>query len=148
MPSCCSYCYCSTCSNSHTVVLSKPASYSPALISIPVKIHEHAYQSFMVVSWYGESTAVVRLEYVSGCGKSTIKLRQKYAGSKAYVWLKYCKSSVKYDKSTVLYVNFFGAYCTPKNLATFPQCHSFPIYQVYCKDLSTEKINNHISTSL
>ena len=40
--------------------------------------------------------------YVSGCGKSTIKVRQKYAESKAYVWL-------KYSKSTVLYRNFFLA---------------------------------------
>ena len=39
---------CSTGSNSHTVVLSKLASYSPALFSIPVKICEHAYQSFIV----------------------------------------------------------------------------------------------------
>ena len=30
----CSYCHCSTDNNSHTVVLSKPASYSPALFSI------------------------------------------------------------------------------------------------------------------
>ena len=94
MPSCRSYCHCTTSSNSHTVVLSKPASYSPALFSVPVKIHEHAYQSVMVVSRYGESTAVLRLQYVSGCGKSTIRVRQKYAGSKAYVWLKYGKSTV------------------------------------------------------
>ena len=37
----------------------------------------------MVVSRYGESTEVVQLKYVSGCGKSTIKVRWKYAGSKA-----------------------------------------------------------------
>ena len=109
MPSCCSYCHCSTGSNSHTVVLSKPASYSPALFSVPVKIREYSYQSFMVVSWYGESTAVVQLQYVSGCGKSTIKVRRKYEGSKAYVRLKYSKSTVKYGKSTVLYGNFFLA---------------------------------------
>ena len=63
----------------------------------------------MVVSQYGESTAVVQLQYVNGCGKSMIKVRWKYAGSKAYVWLKYGKSTVKYDKSTVLYRNFFLA---------------------------------------
>ena len=84
-PSCCSYCHCSTGGNSHTVVLSKPASYSPALFSVPVKIREHAYQFFMVVTRYRESTAVVRLQYVSGYGKSTIKVRRKYAGSKAYI---------------------------------------------------------------
>ena len=61
----------------------------------------------MVVSWYGESTEVVRLKYVSGCGKSTIKVRRKYAGSKAEVRLKNGKSTVKYGKSTVLYGNFF-----------------------------------------
>ena len=33
----CSYCHGSTGSNAHTVVFSKPASYSPALFSIPVK---------------------------------------------------------------------------------------------------------------
>ena len=48
-PSCCFYCHCSTSSNSHTVVLSKLASYSPALLSVTVKISEHAYQSCMVV---------------------------------------------------------------------------------------------------
>ena len=62
----------------------------------------------MVVLQDGENTAVVRLQYVSGCGKSTIKVRQKYAGSKAYVQLKYSKSTVKYGKSIVLYGNFFG----------------------------------------
>ena len=51
--------------------------------------------------------AVVRLQYISGCGKSTIKVRRKYVGSKAYVWLKYDKGTVKYGKSTVLYENFF-----------------------------------------
>ena len=29
--------------------------------------------------------AVVRLQYISGCGKSMIKVRRKYVGSKAYV---------------------------------------------------------------
>ena len=38
--------------------------------------------------------AVVRLQYVSGCSKSTIKVRQKYTESKAHVWLKY--SQVRY----------------------------------------------------
>ena len=67
----------------------------------------------MVVSQYGESTAVVRLLYVSGCGKSTIKVRQKYAGSKAYIRLKHGESTVKYGKSTVLYGNFFLAPTVP-----------------------------------
>ena len=75
--SCCSYCHCSTSSNSHTVLLSKPASYSPALFSVPVKICEHAYQSFMVV--YG--TEKVR----QLCGYSTlagaVKVRLRYGGS-------------------------------------------------------------------
>ena len=53
--------------------------------------------------------AVVRLQYVSGCGKSTTKVRQKYAKSKAYVWLKFGKSTVKDSKSTVLYGNFILA---------------------------------------
>ena len=44
---------------------------------------------------------VVRLQYVSGCGKSTIKVWRKYAESKAYVRLKYGKSTVQYSKSTV-----------------------------------------------
>ena len=74
----------------------------------------------MVVSRYGESTAVVHLQYVSGCGKSTIKVWWKYTGSKAYVWLKYGTSTVKYGKSTVLYGNFFyGAYCTIVQLHRF-----------------------------
>ena len=41
---------------------------------------------------------VVRLQYVSGCSKSTNKVRRKYAGSKAYVRLKYGKSTVKYSQ--------------------------------------------------
>ena len=61
----------------------------------------------MVVSQYKESTAVVKLQYVSRCGRSMIKVWQKYVGSKAYVRLKYGKSTVKYGKSTVLYGNFF-----------------------------------------
>ena len=61
----------------------------------------------VVCVWYGESTAVVQLQYISGCGKSTIKVRQKYVESKAYVRLKYGKSTVKYGKSTVLYGNLF-----------------------------------------
>ena len=76
-PSCCSYCHCSTSSNSHTVLFSKPASYSPALFSVPVKICKHAYQSFMVV--YG--TEKVR----QLCGYSTlagaVKVRLRYGGS-------------------------------------------------------------------
>ena len=48
-----------------------------------------------------------------------IKVRRKYAVSKAYVRLKYGKSTVKYGKSTVKYgkstvlygIFFFGAYC-------------------------------------
>ena len=48
---------------------------------------------------------VVQLQYVSGCGERTIKVQQKE--SKAYIWLKYGKSTVKYGKSTVLYGNFF-----------------------------------------
>ena len=52
---------------------------------------------------------IVRLQYVSGCGKSTIKVQRKYAESKAYVQLKYGKSTVKYGKSTVLYGIFFWA---------------------------------------
>ena len=53
-PSCSSYRHCSTGSNSHILVLSKPASYSPALFSIPVKRCKHAYQSFMVVYGTGK----------------------------------------------------------------------------------------------
>ena len=53
----------------------------------------------------------MRLQYVSGCGESTIKVQRKYAESKAYVQLKYVKSTIKYGKSTVLYGNFFNAYC-------------------------------------
>ena len=78
-----------------------------ALFSVPIKIREHAYQYFFGCVWYGESMAVVLLQYVSGCGKYTIKVRRKYAESKAYVWLKFGKSTVKYNKSTVLYGNFF-----------------------------------------
>ena len=79
----------------YSIVLSKPASYSPALFSVPVKIREQAYQSFIIVSRYRESTAVVQVQHVSGCGKSTIKVRRKYAGSKAYVRLKYGKLKVQ-----------------------------------------------------
>ena len=55
--------------------------------------------------------AVVRLQYVNMCDKSTIKVRLKYTESKAYVRFKYGKSTVKYGKSTVLYGKFFGTYC-------------------------------------
>ena len=51
----------------------------------------------------------MRLQYVSGCGKSMIEVRRKYVESKAYVRLKYGKSTVKYGKSTVLYGKFFWA---------------------------------------
>ena len=51
----------------------------------------------------------MRLQYVTGYGKSTIKEWRKYVESKAYVQLKYGKSTVKYGKSTVLYGNFFWA---------------------------------------
>ena len=102
----CSCCRCSTDSNSHTVVLSKPASYSPALFSIPVKRREHAYQSFCCVR-YGESTAVVWLQCISRCCKSTILVQRKYAVSTAHIRLKYGKSTVKYGKNIVLYRNLF-----------------------------------------
>ena len=55
--------------------------------------------------------AVVRLQYVSGCGISTIKVRWKYAGSKVYVQLNTVKvqsSAVKVQYSTE---TFFGTYC-------------------------------------
>ena len=42
------------------------------------------------------------LRYISGCGKSTIKVRWKYVESKAYV-------RFKYGKNTVLYGNFLLA---------------------------------------
>ena len=57
----------------HIVVLSKPASYSPALFSIPVRRREHAYQSFIVAYGTGKyggcavtvlaGTVIVRLRY-------------------------------------------------------------------------------------
>ena len=40
----------------------------------------------------------VRLKYVSGCGKSTIRVWRKYAGSKA---CKYGKKTVKVQSGTV-----------------------------------------------
>ena len=43
-----------------------------ALFSVTVKIHEHAYQSFMVV--YSIGNVRQWLQYISGCGKSTIKV--------------------------------------------------------------------------
>ena len=76
-PSCCSYCHCSTGSNSHTVVLSKPASYSPALFSVPVKICEHAYQSIMVV--YGTEKVRQLCSYSTLAG--AVKVRLRYGGS-------------------------------------------------------------------
>ena len=54
MPSCCSYCHCSTSSNSYTVVLSKPASHSPALFSVPIK-KRTCLPIFYGCEWYGES---------------------------------------------------------------------------------------------
>ena len=47
--------------------------------------------------WYGESSTVVWLQYVGGCGTSTIKVRRKYAESKAYVLL----NTLKVQSSTV-----------------------------------------------
>ena len=76
-PSCCSYCHCSTSSNSHTVVLSKPAIYSPALFSVPVKICKHAYQSFMVV--YGTEKVQQLCAYSTLAG--AVKVRLRYGGS-------------------------------------------------------------------
>ena len=110
-PSCCSYCLCSTGSNSHTVVLSKPASsYSPcSIVLCPHKNTRTCLPIFYHCVRYSESTAVVLLQCISGCGKSTIKVRQKYAESKAYVRLKYGKSTVKYGTVRKL---FLGAYCT------------------------------------
>ena len=67
MPSFCSYCHCSTGSNSYTVVLSKPASYSSALFS-PHKRRGHGYQLFVVAYGTGK---VRQLQYVSGCCKRT-----------------------------------------------------------------------------
>ena len=71
--SCCSYCHCSTSSNSHTVLLSKPTSYSPALFSVPVKICEHAYQSFIVV--YGTEKVRQLCGYSTLAGAITVQLR-------------------------------------------------------------------------
>ena len=110
MPSCCSYCHYSTGSNSHTVVLPKPASYSPcSIVLCPRKNTRTRLLIFYCCIQYRESTAVVQLQYVIGCSKSTIKVRQKYVESKAYVQLKCSKSTVKCGKSTVLYENFFWA---------------------------------------
>ena len=71
----CSYCHSSTASNSHTVVLSKPASYSPALFSIPVKRRERAYQSFIIVYGMGKVHTLV----------GVVNARQKYAESKTHM---------------------------------------------------------------
>ena len=86
MPSCCSYCHCSTGSNSHTVVLSKPASYSPALFSIPVKSREHAHQSLMVV--YGTRKIRQLCGYCTLAG--TVKVRLRYGGSTRLVRCTHC----------------------------------------------------------
>ena len=74
---CCSYCH-STGSNSHTVVLSKPASFSRcSIVLCPRKnMRTHLPISYGCVR-YRESTAVVRLQYVSGRCKSTMKVRRK-----------------------------------------------------------------------
>ena len=102
-PSCCSYCHCSTGSNSHTVVLSKSASYSPALFSIPAKRREHAYQSFMLVYGTGKVRWLCGYSMLAGA----VKVRLRYAVSKVHVLLKYGKSTVKYSKRIVLYGYFF-----------------------------------------
>ena len=84
-------------SNSHTVVLSKPVSYSPALFSVPVKIREHAYQCYMVV--YG--TGKVRWL----CGYSTlagaVKVPLRYGGSTRKVRCTYSLNTVKVQSSMV-----------------------------------------------
>ena len=54
--------------------------------------------------WYRESTAVMRLQCTSGCGKSTIKVTAEvctYVVSKAHIQLKYGKSTVKYGRNIV-----------------------------------------------
>ena len=61
----------------------------------------------------------MRLQYVSGCGNSTIKVQRKYVDSRAYVRLKHGKSTVKYGKSTVLYGNFFLAPTVGKDIYKF-----------------------------
>ena len=48
--------------------------------------------------------AVVRLKYVSECGKSMVI---KVVEGKPYIQLKYGKKTIKYGKSTVLYGNIF-----------------------------------------
>ena len=54
-PSCCSYCHCSTGSISHTAILiSLHPTLHAALFSVPIKLREHAYQSFMVVYGTGK----------------------------------------------------------------------------------------------
>ena len=95
-------------SNSLTVVLSKPASYS-SIVLCPNKIREHAYQSIIVVSRYGEITEVVRLKYVSGCGKSTIKVYGRSTREVSTV-----KKTVKVQSSTVKgqYSTVKVQYCT------------------------------------
>ena len=74
-----------------------PASYSPALFSVPLKIREHAYQSFMVVYGTGK---VRRL-----CGYSTlvgvVKVRLRYGRSKHKVRRMYGFNTVKVPSSTV-----------------------------------------------
>ena len=77
MLSCCSYRHCLSGSNSYAVVLSKPASYSPALFSIPVKRREHTYKSFIIV--YG--TRKVKWLYGYSTLAGAVKVRLRYGGS-------------------------------------------------------------------
>ena len=84
-PSCRSYCDCSTGSNSHTVVLSKPASYSLALFSVPIKYANTPTN----LLWLCYGTEKVR----KLCGLSTlagaVKVRLRYGGSTREVRRKY-----------------------------------------------------------
>ena len=64
----------------------------------------------MVAYGTGESTVVVRLQCVSGCGIGTIKVWWKYVESKAYVRLKYDKSTVNTVKYSTVRKLIFCAY--------------------------------------
>ena len=97
-PSCCSYCHCSTGSNSHTVVLSKPCILLSSIVLCPRKKTQTHLTIFYGCVQYGKITVGVWLQYISECGKSTIKVRRKYAVSKAQVQLQYGISIVKYGK--------------------------------------------------
>ena len=66
-------------------LLSKPASYSPALFSVPVKIREHAYQSFKVAYGTGKVQRLCSYSTLAGAvkvrlryGESTQKVRHTY----------------------------------------------------------------------